>query len=128
MSTKNAKDWSLSVNPFQSVGQGDPGIRGNRCPKNRYFSEESGCRRGIQRLRPPIVSGGSLGALVWPNRCDGKDSAPNTGAGLDQRKAGIERREWARLPLAIPVFVRSRDNDGKDFLEFARKLWLRVPM
>jgi hypothetical protein len=24
-----------------------------------------------------------------------------------------------RLPLAIPVFVRSRDQDGKEFLEFA---------
>lgn len=44
------------------------------------------------------------------------------GPGLDQRKTGIERREWARLPLAIPVFVRSRDNDGKDFLEFATAL------
>ena len=27
-----------------------------------------------------------------------------------------------RLPLAIPVFVRSRDNGGKDFLEFATAL------
>ncbi len=34
----------------------------------------------------------------------------------------MERREWARLRLAIPVFVRSRDNDGKDFLEFATAL------
>jgi hypothetical protein len=30
-----------------------------------------------------------------------------------------ERRKWPRLPLAIPVFVRSRDENGKDFLEFA---------
>lgn len=30
-----------------------------------------------------------------------------------------ERRKWSRLPLAIPVFVRSRDENGKDFLEFA---------
>lgn len=36
--------------------------------------------------------------------------------------AGIERREWVRLPLAIPVFVRSRDQGGKDFLEFATAL------
>lgn len=41
---------------------------------------------------------------------------------MDQRKAAVERREWARLPLAIPVFVRSRDNGGKDFLEFATAL------
>jgi len=31
----------------------------------------------------------------------------------------IERRSWPRLPLAIPVFVRTRGDDGKDFLEFA---------
>jgi hypothetical protein len=30
-----------------------------------------------------------------------------------------ERRQWPRLPLAIPVFVRSRDNHGKEFLELA---------
>jgi c-di-GMP-binding flagellar brake protein YcgR len=30
-----------------------------------------------------------------------------------------ERRQWPRLPLAIPIFVRSRDEKGKDFLEFA---------
>ena len=37
-------------------------------------------------------------------------------------KTGNERREWARLPLAIPVFVRSRDGKGKEFLEFATAL------
>src|ERR1700752_1296387 len=39
------------------------------------------------------------------------------GAGRDK-----ERRKWARLPLAIPVFVRSRDSKGKEFLEFATAL------
>ncbi len=39
---------------------------------------------------------------------------------MDRRKPALERREWPRLPLAIPVFVRSRDQvGGKDFLEFA---------
>ena len=38
---------------------------------------------------------------------------------MNRRKSGVERREWPRLPLAIPVFVRSRDQAGKDFLEFA---------
>lgn len=38
---------------------------------------------------------------------------------MNRRKSGLERREWPRLPLAIPVFVRSRDQAGKDFLEFA---------
>jgi PilZ domain len=38
---------------------------------------------------------------------------------LSPRKPDPERRKWARLPLAIPVFVRSRDQEGKEFLEFA---------
>jgi len=33
-----------------------------------------------------------------------------------------ERRKWPRLPLAIPVFVRSQDEKGKEFLEFATAL------
>jgi hypothetical protein len=33
-----------------------------------------------------------------------------------------ERRKWSRLPLAIPVFVRSHDGKGKEFLEFATSL------
>jgi hypothetical protein len=30
-----------------------------------------------------------------------------------------ERRRWPRLPLAIPVFVRGRDLQGKEFVEFS---------
>jgi hypothetical protein len=37
-------------------------------------------------------------------------------------RTGAERRKWPRLPLAIPVFVRSRDDKGKEFLEFATAL------
>jgi len=37
-------------------------------------------------------------------------------------RPGNERRKWTRLPLAIPVFVRSRDEKGKEFLEFATAL------
>jgi len=37
-------------------------------------------------------------------------------------RSASERRKWARLPLAIPVFVRSRDEKGKEFLEFATSL------
>jgi len=33
-----------------------------------------------------------------------------------------ERRKWPRLPLAIPVFVRSYDDKGNEFLEFATAL------
>lgn len=39
-----------------------------------------------------------------------------------RRRLEKERRKWTRLPLAIPVFVRSRDEKGKDFLEFATAL------
>lgn len=41
---------------------------------------------------------------------------------MNHRKPEVERREWVRLPLAIPVFVRSHDQNGKDFLEFATAL------
>jgi len=41
---------------------------------------------------------------------------------LDRRKPETERRQWLRLPLAIPIFVRSHDQNGKDFLEFATAL------
>jgi PilZ domain len=30
-----------------------------------------------------------------------------------------EERKWARLQLAIPVFIRTHDRNGKDSLEFA---------
>ena len=30
-----------------------------------------------------------------------------------------EERKWARLQLAIPVFIRTKDGNGKDSLEFA---------
>ena len=38
------------------------------------------------------------------------------------KRIGGERRRWTRLPLAIPVFVRSRDEKGKEVLEFATAL------
>jgi hypothetical protein len=41
---------------------------------------------------------------------------------LNRRKSETEHRKWPRLPLAIPVFVRSRDENGKEFLEFASAL------
>jgi c-di-GMP-binding flagellar brake protein YcgR len=41
---------------------------------------------------------------------------------LKQLNPHKERRKWPRLPLAIPVFVRSRDEKGKEFLEFATAL------
>ncbi len=41
---------------------------------------------------------------------------------LSRLKPDTDRRQWIRLPLAIPVFVRSRDEHGKEFLEFATAL------
>lgn len=41
---------------------------------------------------------------------------------MNEAKSTGERRKWPRLPLAIPVFVRSRDDKGKEFLEFATAL------
>jgi len=35
------------------------------------------------------------------------------------RTSKTEARKWTRLHLAIPVFVRTRDGNGKDSLEFA---------
>ena len=37
-------------------------------------------------------------------------------------RPGTERRKWTRLPLAVPVFVRSQDDKGNEFLEFATAL------
>ncbi|HXZ34159.1 MAG TPA: PilZ domain-containing protein [Terriglobales bacterium] len=33
-----------------------------------------------------------------------------------------ERRKWERLPLAIPIFVRRKDGNDKELLEFATAL------
>jgi PilZ domain len=41
---------------------------------------------------------------------------------MSERRPEKERRRWSRLPLAIPVFVRSHDQNGRDSLEFATSL------
>ncbi len=41
---------------------------------------------------------------------------------LNGRKPAAERRQWPRLPLAIPIFVRSKDEAEKELLEFATAL------
>ena len=41
---------------------------------------------------------------------------------MSRKNSQQELRKWERLPLAIPVFVRSRDDKGKEFLEFATAL------
>jgi hypothetical protein len=42
--------------------------------------------------------------------------------GLNGKTPSAERRRWPRLPLAIPVFVRSHSEVDKEFLEFATAL------
>ncbi|MGE5054662.1 MAG: PilZ domain-containing protein [Acidobacteriota bacterium] len=37
-------------------------------------------------------------------------------------KGYLERRRWARISLAIPVFVRGINGQGKEFLEFCTLL------
>lgn len=43
-------------------------------------------------------------------------------ARLAGRTVSKERRKWQRLPLAIPVFVRGKNHEGKEFLEFSTAL------
>lgn len=42
--------------------------------------------------------------------------------GVNGKIPATERRRWPRLPLAIPVFVRSHPDAEKEFLEFATAL------
>ena len=40
-----------------------------------------------------------------------------------RRTASVaERRGWDRLPISIPFFVRGKNSDGEEFLEFATAL------
>jgi hypothetical protein len=41
---------------------------------------------------------------------------------LKRQAHNRERRKWHRLPLALPVFLRSIGSDGKESLEFATGL------
>jgi len=41
---------------------------------------------------------------------------------VNPKAPSVERRRWPRLPLAIPVFVRTRLEQDKEFLEFATAL------
>jgi PilZ domain len=36
--------------------------------------------------------------------------------------SGVERREWYRLPISIPFFMRDRKSTGGEFLEFTTAL------
>jgi PilZ domain len=40
----------------------------------------------------------------------------------DPETERIERRQWSRLPISFPVFMRGVDERGKEFLDFATAL------
>ena len=44
------------------------------------------------------------------------------GVVLKRLKPESERRKWPRIPIVIPVFVRSHDEKVKEILEFATAL------
>jgi hypothetical protein len=46
---------------------------------------------------------------------------PNLG-GIRVRRPASDRREWDRLPISIPFFVRGKKATGEEFLEFATAL------
>jgi hypothetical protein len=61
--------------------------------------------------------------VVWPPRCGTAAYLAPKGVSLKRTaNPDAQRRQWPRLPIAIPVFVRSRDDKGKDLLEFATAL------
>ena len=41
-------------------------------------------------------------------------------------RKGAERRKYERLPLAVPVFVRGIDPNGRQFVDFATALDISV--
>jgi hypothetical protein len=69
-----------------------------------------------------LISDRRAGLTIWPRMCDTSCFHLDQGPGLNIGKHPIERRKWERLPLAIPVFVRSKDGNDRDLLEFATAL------
>ena len=45
---------------------------------------------------------------------------------MSQNSPKKEQRKWARLQLAIPVFVRAKEDNGKESLEFATAVNISV--
>ena len=44
------------------------------------------------------------------------------GGAFDHPMSITERREWVRLPISIPFFVRGRNGSGRESLDFATAL------
>ena len=41
---------------------------------------------------------------------------------LAESKLASDRRQWQRIPVGIPIFIRGLDQQGKQFLEFTSTL------
>ena len=72
--------------------------------------------READRTAPFEIDDNQVPAILTRNHSTERNSD------LAQFNTSAERRKWPRLPLAIPLFVRSRDRAGKPFLEFATAL------
>ena len=35
---------------------------------------------------------------------------------------GVERRQWERLPIAVPFFIRANDSNGEEFVDLSTAL------
>ncbi len=74
---------------------------------------------------PRFAGSGAPCSKIWPLRClIHTFGSQNEGVcvAVNGRTPSAERRRWPRLPLAIPVFVRSQSDSEKEFLEFATAL------
>ncbi len=57
-----------------------------------------------------------------PSRAFNVPQFTREGVCVSTKSAAAERRKWPRLPLAIPIFVRSQVDQNREFLEFATAL------
>jgi hypothetical protein len=59
---------------------------------------------------------------TFGSQCAANSQNARKGVCVAERQQAIERRQHERVPLAIPVFVRGADSEGREFLEFATAL------
>jgi PilZ domain len=86
-----------------------------------------GARRGISGIWYCLLPGTTAfhpdSACIWPPRCLDTTRADARGCQTLKPNTRLrERRRWPRLPLAIPVFLRSQSEADKELLEFATAL------
>jgi PilZ domain len=101
--------YGTFVTATQEFGWGNEGLQDGKPAGSEPLRPGGGATRGVDRL-----------SWYFGPQCAGfTPPAPIEIMNLNARKPETERRKWDRLPLAIPVFVRSADDSGKEFLEFA---------